>query len=203
MKSLATYLCQVLRQLVRQPKLLVKNRMSKKAVIRSEDFLAAHLVRLADKSYSMELERYNSLLSTSGRIITCSSILSVALIFLFPILQEHLSIRADALATMYLLVFALIAASFLLSLIAQYRFKYEVMLGPNTLAQHVIKEKKYFEAAMDTAEQYCGILETPYTSIRKRNDWLSRLLKVSTIMLCAVIVFVIIFCSGIVFHLSM
>ena len=66
MKSLATYLCQVLRQLVRQPKLLVKNRMSKKAVIRSEDFLAAHLVRLADKSYSMELERYNSLLSTSA-----------------------------------------------------------------------------------------------------------------------------------------
>lgn len=157
-----------------------------------DNFLADHVVRLAETSWKMEMDRYSSLLSSSGRLLTSVSIFSVALLTLLPSLL-HESSFIKVIVFEYAVIFVFILGSFVLALIAQYRFKYEEILSPESLSNHVFEEKKLFKTAGDSARQFAGILEQPYKSIRSRNARLSRLLKGSTICLFVAIGFVVLF----------
>lgn len=153
--------------------------------------LASHIARLAELSFRMEADRRESLAAASGRLLTCISVLSIALLTALPVLM--MSQLACLIAIEYAFVFLLALASFGFALVAQYRFKYREPLSPQMLANHVMTEKNAFREAEDTATQYAGILEEPYQSIRRLNDRLSKLLRVSTIILGISIALVLVF----------
>ena len=153
--------------------------------------LASHIVRLAELSFRMEADRRESLAAASGRLLTCISVLSIALLTALPVLT--MSQLACLIAIEYAFVFLLALASFGFALVAQYRFKYREPLSPQMLANHVMTEKDTFREAEDAATQYAGILEEPYQSIRCLNDRLSKLLRVSTVLLGISIALVLVF----------
>lgn len=151
-----------------------------------KEFLAEHIVRLAETSWKMETERYSSLLSSSGRLLTSISIFSVALLSFLPTVIKVASIE-KLIVFEYGVIFVFLIASFMLALIAQYRFKYKEVLSPEDLSNHVFKERDCFNSAEDSAKQFAGILEDPYKSIRNRNEKISSLLKASTVSLVVAI----------------
>lgn len=146
----------------------------------SPAYLAEYVMHLGDLSYEMEMQRYESLLSSSGRLLTCCSILSVALLTFLPVVADVSLVPESFVAVSYAVVFLFVIASFSFGLVAQYRFKYQEVQSPRSLARLVIKEQKLYETELIVAEHYCDVLEEPYKSIRKRNEKLSSLLKKST-----------------------
>ncbi len=153
--------------------------------------MASHIVRLAELSFRMEADRRESLAAASGRLLTCISVLSIALLTALPVLT--MSQLASLIAIEYAFVFLLALASFGFALVAHYRFKYREPLSPQMLANHVMTEKDSFREAEDAATRYAGILEEQYQSIRCLNDRLSKLLRVSTVLLGISIALVLVF----------
>ncbi len=158
------------------------------------------LFRLCDMSYEMEMQRYDSMTSVSSQLLTCISIASIALATLLPTLLDVLpAILHHQIGISYLMVFGLLLASFVVALFARYRFRYLELASPSRLSSHMAEVRDEFEDELECAQFYCESLEESYRSIRKRNELLSRLLKLTTILLVlAVAVLLILIICGMV-----
>lgn len=150
-------------------------------------YLSEHLIRLGSLSYEMECKRYESLVSASGRLLTCCSIMLVVLLSFLPFAYDANLAPSCFLACSYVWVTFLVIASFVFGLIAQYRFKYCEIASPKDLADLIVKEQKLYETRITAAKHYCSVLQDPYVSVRNRNEKLSKLLKISTWLLGAAV----------------
>lgn len=138
---------------------------------------------LSSKSIEMVEQRYQSLLSTSSHLMTCISIVFVALFSLLPILISQCSALIPVIAIGYFVIFAFLTAALITTLIARYRFQYSIIKSPQELVDYTVQNKDEFDNEIEIGQFFGRCLEEPYRSLQDRNDRISRFTKVSFILL--------------------
>lgn len=147
------------------------------------DCVADVITRLGDLSYRMEEARYEALLSASSRILTCISIISIALITLLGVIIDVLEEYMLLIGIAYLSTFSLLVASFVVALIAQIRFKYKELQSPKNLSDHIVKSLSEFEGKIEVPQFYCNCIEDSHNSLKIRSDKICSMIGASTILL--------------------
>lgn len=160
------------------------------------DVNADYIYRIADKSFQMEVDRYESLSATSARLATCISILAVALLavidLLCPVFVKIGMIGAFAIAG--LIIGLLLLLSLTLAVCSQFRFRYDALASPREYADSVQRAEE-LDDAVQAATRYAGRIDEVYVSLRKRNDSIRTLIGYSLValMLAIAVMFVAIF----------
>ena len=153
--------------------------------MRCAEFTADYLYRCCDKSFQMEVSRYHSLTDTAAKLITCISIIAVAIMTAIELLQPAFDKAGipSLLACFCLLIFVPLLGSFVTALCSQFRFRYLALAFPTDFAQSVREYDSDFPNAKEAADQYARTLEPCFESLRSRNEIIRRLIKASTICL--------------------
>lgn len=167
----------------------------------SVDYSAEYLSWMTELSYQTELSRYDSYERLSNCLLSCVSIISVALLTIAPVLFAKYSYNNGAtasfvlLASGYVVVMLLLGASFLLSLLSQVRLKMSVLASPIELNDYVASEVNRgapFASAMEVAEGKARAVQPHFESLNRKNEHMRKCLKVSMILLI-VAVFICLF----------
>ena len=142
-------------------------------------YTADYLYRCVNLSWQMEMDRYESLSSSVGRLITGISILAVAVMTAAGFVAGVFVARGlgRLLATLCLLVLAMLGASLILLLCSQLRFEYKALGSPKTFADCVHKYSRDFENLKEAALQFAETVEVPRNTLRERNDKIQKLLS--------------------------
>lgn len=154
-------------------------------------------LKLIELSFNAERERYGSLVSTSGRILTADSIIIVATSTLFRLYLDVFGstesfnniIRSVPLwasiktcINLYIVILVLLLVSLLLTLFAQYRFGYLGIAGPIDILDNMVMNDGAIEEDKTKAKlHYIFTIAPTYYSLRERNDTLRNLLRAATV----------------------
>lgn len=95
--------------------------------IRCMNDLMKNSVAFAKLSFDLEERREQSLISQSNSMLTAFSLYSAALLMAIPILIVHSPVPDHQILSCALLVFIPIVASLFLTLLAQWRYRYQTM----------------------------------------------------------------------------
>lgn len=157
------------------------------------DYSADYLSWMAELSYQTELSRCDSYERLSNCLLSCVSIISVALLTVAPVLFVKYSCNDSGatasfvlLASGYVVVMLLLGASFLLSLLSQVRLKMSVLAAPMDLYDFVageIKRGAPFSSPMEVAEGKAKAVQTHFESLNHKNEYMRKCLKASMILL--------------------
>lgn len=159
----------------------------------SVDYSAEYLSWMTELSYQTELSRRDSYEHLSNCLLSCVSIISVALLTVAPLLFERYSYNGNGattsfvlLASGYVVVMLLLGASFLLSLLSQVRLKMSVLASPMDLNDFVageIKRGAPFASPMEVAEGKARAVQSHFKSLNRKNEFMRKCLKASMILL--------------------
>ena len=148
---------------------------------------------MAELSYQTELSRRDSYEHLSNCLLSCVSIISVALLTVAPLLFERYSYNDNGaaasfvlLASGYVVVMLLLGASFLLSLLSQVRLKMSVLASPMDLNDFVageINRGAPFASPMEVAEGKARAVQSHFESLNRKNEYMRKCLKASMILL--------------------
>lgn len=149
--------------------------------------LAEYLRLVSEKSFDGEMARRQSMLDTSNRLLTCDSIISVAMVSILPTMLNRFS-SEDASSATAILILSFVALAFMIAslgagLIAQYRFSYEALSRPKKLEAGIWKSRDKLETKYQIAWQYSNTLDEVQTSLALVNDRLGKLNKLSLVLL--------------------
>lgn len=149
-----------------------------------DEISANEMIRAAELSMQMELDRYDSLLSSATRLLTCISILSVALIALITPLN---GVAAEigkpvSLTPFYLIEFFFLFASFACALLTQWRFKYQRLTSPASIAQQ-FQDEQDSPSRKDAAAHFCNSIQPCFDSFVTRNDKIRNYVEASSVAL--------------------
>ena len=157
------------------------------------DYSAEYLSWMAELSYQTELSRRDSYERLSNCLLSCVSIISVALLTVAPLLFERYSYNDNGvaasfvlLASGYVVVMLLLGASFLLSLLSQVRLKMSVLASPTDLKEYVASEVSRgapFASPMEVAEGKAIAVQPHFESLNRKNEYMRKCLKASMILL--------------------
>ena len=147
-----------------------------------ERAVADVIFRLGSLSYEMETARYDSLLSATSHLMSFISIESIALLTLLPTLLSFHMFSGYHIVACYITIFAVLLATLVVALIARYRFQYTELESPKKLGDYASDNVSKFESASDVAAFYCASIEESYASVCKRNERMSKLVKVATVL---------------------
>lgn len=157
------------------------------------DYSAEYLSWMAELSYQTELSRRDSYDRLSNCLLSCVSIISVALLTVAPLLFERYSYKDNGaaaafvlLASGYVVVMLLLGASFLLSLLSQVRLKMSVLASPTDLKEYVAGEVSRgapFASPMEVAEGKAIAVQPHFESLNRKNEHMRKCLKASMILL--------------------
>lgn len=157
------------------------------------DYSAEYLSWMAELSYQTELSRRDSYERLSNCLLSCVSIISVALLTVAPLLFERYSYNDNGaaasfvlLASGYVVVMLLLGASFLLSLLSQVRLKMSVLASPTDLKEYVAGEVSRgapFASPMEVAEGKAKAVQPHFESLNRKNEYMRKFLKASMILL--------------------
>lgn len=157
------------------------------------DYSAEYLSWMAELSYRTELSRHDSYERLSNCLLSCVSIISVALLTVAPLLFERYSYNDNGaaasfvlLASGYVVVMLLLGASFLLSLLSQVRLKMSVLASPTDLKEYVAGEVSRgapFASPMEVAEGKAKAVQPHFESLNRKNEYMRKFLKASMILL--------------------
>lgn len=163
------------------------------AGIDAVDYSAEYLSWMTELSYQTELSRCDSYERLSNCLLSCVSIISVALLTIAPVLFAKYSYNNNGatasfvlLASGYVVVMLLLGASFLLSLLSQVRLKMSVLASPAELNDYVAGEVNRgapFASAMEVAEGKARAVQPHFESLNRKNEHMRKCLKVSMILL--------------------
>ena len=151
----------------------------------SVDYSAEYLSWMTELSYQTELSRCDSYERLSNCLLSCVSIISVALLTVAPVLFAKYSYNDNG-ASGYVVVMLLLGASFLLSLISQVRLKMNVLASPTELNDYVAGEVNRgapFASPMEVAEGKARAVQSHFESLNRKNEYMRKCLKSSMILL--------------------
>lgn len=160
--------------------------------VRAES-LSELCMRLGEKSIDMVEQRYQSLLSTSSHLMTCISIIFVALFSLLPVLLLQCPALIRVIAIGYFVISSLLVAALITTLIARYRFQYSITQSPEKLADYAVQHRNEFADEAEVGQFFGRCLQEPYESMQARNDRISLLIKASFYLLIACLLLALLF----------
>lgn len=154
---------------------------------------AEYLSWMIELSYQTELSRCDSFERLSSCLLSCVSIISVALLTVAPVLFAKYSYNDSGatasfilLASSYVVVMLLLGASFLLALLSQVRQKMSVLASPTELNDYVAGEVKRgapFASPMEVAEGKARAVQSHFESLNRKNEYMRKCLKALMILL--------------------
>lgn len=157
------------------------------------DYSAEYLSWMTELSYQTELGRCDSYERLSNCLLSCVSIISVALLTVAPVLFAKYSYNGNGatasfvlLASGYVVVMLLLGASFLLSLLSQVRLKMSVLASPMDLNDFIAGEIECgapFASPMEVAEGKARAVQSHFESLNRKNEYMRKCLKASMILL--------------------
>lgn len=130
----------------------------------------------------MEVKRCESLRKMSGTILTCASIITVALATVAQPLFGFFSADAGlskVLLGIFCLALGALLVAILLALVSQLRFAYVALPGPQKIMEALDNGNDFTE--MESARHYSQGADEIYQGLTKRNDSMRRLLNASAI----------------------
>lgn len=158
---------------------------------------ARHLSSMVMLTLQMEEKRCSSLRGLAGTLLTCSSIVSVALLTVAaPLFQFYSSMGTPStvlLLTFYFMSLLSLVLSILFSILSQLRFSYEALPSPEKIREAIADGTPFGE--LEAATHEADSLDNIYGSLEKKNDTMRNLLKASTI--CAIVSIGVILIGGI------
>ena len=161
--------------------------MSKEAKRLNDEagYTAGYLYRCVNLSWQMEMDRYESLSSSVGRLITGISVLAVAVMTAVGLVSATFAARGLVwvLVTFCLLVFTMLAVSLTLLLCSQLRYEYKALDSPKKFAECVREYSSDFESAKEAALQFAETVEVQWGTLRERNDKIQKLLSAAIVCL--------------------
>lgn len=164
----------------------------------SQDVTADYLHCLTEHAFQMEERRCDSLRGLAGTLLTCSSILSVALLTvaapLFGYFYELGACPHGLLMVVYLISLLALALSILFAVLSQLRFQYRALPNPKKLKDVIANG--YDFSKMDAAEHFVDSVDDIYVSLETRNETMRHLLKASTI--CVVVSISVMLMGGLI-----
>lgn len=127
------------------------------------------------------------MLDTSNRLLTCDSIISVALVSVLPTMLSQFSDGEDASAAI-ILVFSFTALAFMIAslgvgLFAQYRFTYRALERPSKLENDIWESRNKLKTKYQIAWQYSNTLDIVQGSLVAVNNKLGKLNKLALVLL--------------------
>lgn len=160
-----------------------------KRLIDEAGYTADYLYRCVNLSWQMEMDRYESLSSSVGRLITGISILVVAVMTAAGFVAGVFVARRLVwlLETLCLLVLAMLGASLILLLCSQLRFEYKALDSPKAFADCVRKYSSDFENLKEAALQFAETIDVQQNTLRERNDKIQKLLSAAIVCLLVAI----------------
>lgn len=162
--------------------------------VESADYLKDLHYRIGNMSLELVQRRYDSLLSSASHIMSCVSILSIALVTLLPQLINSLDYPLRCLTIVFAsIIFFLLFCSLFLSLFSRFRFGYKILNSPSSLASYLKSTKEQYGSIDEYGEFYCNCLNDSYCSIQKINNKISSAIKLSTIILMISIGLIVVF----------
>lgn len=155
--------------------------------------IASYMMQLAQYSLEMEISRTSSLTELASHLLTCNSILSIALITVAPNLYEFFSDYGKLLTVGMLLIFVPMLVSLLLALLSQIRIKYFAFMSPKDIGRFIaaLDKRSLLETDNEIAIHYTKSVEAQFQSILKKNNIICSMLEWSIGLLVASIVFLV------------
>lgn len=146
---------------------------------------ADYLLRCITLSWQMEMDRYESLSSSVGKLITSISIIAVAVMTAAGLVSDAFAKHGQnwLLATLCLFVLCALIASLIIALCSQFRFEYKALNSPEAFADCVREYSSDFNNSKEAALQFAKTIEEPYNSLRSRNDKIRKLLSAAIVCL--------------------
>lgn len=156
------------------------------------------LYRLSDKTYEMEMKRGEELNELSAQLLTCITIMSVALLtpvsFLFECFSDgtgNLSDGQICLAWMYAIVLIPESVALLLVLSARTLRTMAALAAPVYQAEYVVEECKTYpdnreesiSAALFAAVKYANGLNNNFNGMSEKHDRSWKRLKLSMVLM--------------------
>lgn len=147
---------------------------------------------LALLSYEYEWKRYESLLGASGRMIAGLSLVVVALVTALQVSDLFDVISSKLLAVEALIAILLLAASVMLAVLAQFRFKYKGVASPSRIVDWLGEMFERVEEGdnVATAGFVADSLAEPHDTLCILNDRLAKYIDVCVILLLLALGFI-------------
>jgi len=154
----------------------------KKEVNKTDDVYKFAL-ELAKESYSAEEKRENSIISQAGRMVTVFSILAVFVLTVLSFLVDNATWIPLLFLTVYaIIVLSLLLGSLTLSILAQWRFKYDELPSPVRIFSHIDQDCDEYKSIRDHAENYAETMEPIYRSKLNNNNKRASFIMVAMIL---------------------
>lgn len=147
------------------------------------DYVAAYVMELAKQSYKAEYDRRESMFETSNRLLTCDSVLSVAIVTLMPALSATFPNCKTLLSISSYLCLALIVVSIILGVISQYRFKFYGLPTPDAIFKEMDVQIDRFTSQYAVAKHYCDTMAEIQQTLKQSTDTLRNMNRVSLVLL--------------------
>ena len=123
------------------------------------------------------MDRYESLSSSIGKLITSISIITVAVMAAVGLVSDAFEKHGLGwlLATLCLLALCMLIASLVVALYSQFRFEYKALNSPMAFADCVREYSSDFNDPKEAALKFASTIGEPYSTLRARNDKIQRL----------------------------
>lgn len=144
--------------------------------------LLEHIEKLSKYSYELEEDREDSLLQQSGRMLEAFSVYTAAMGILLSVILQYvpaLSKKFIFVATGIIGVF--LTVSLILTILAQWRYKYVTLPLPKEIYKHVHDNYKPFLSNINQSKHYNELLNEVQERKKKNNDFRVELIKWSMI----------------------
>lgn len=148
---------------------------------------------LVRESLECERQRYESMLSTGGRMIASLSLVSVALATVMPFLFEEMPRLKSVLAMEFSIVFFLIVLSLAFAVAAQYRRSYQTLGYPSDIIANAEKNSGRINDPFESRKWLSKSLNDATLSLQKLSDWMGGCLRISNAILIIALVLIALF----------
>lgn len=148
-----------------------------------------NIIEMGKLSFDQEEKREQSIITQTGQMLTAFSIFSAVLLMMIPILADVYPLVKQKIVLGMCFILPLLLASFLLALLAQYRYKYSSIKSVKEIYDEVYKNHEQYPDEDSFRLQWIDQIQLAHESKKTLNDRRARLVIASMLVFFIAIVF--------------
>lgn len=152
-----------------------------KRQIKAADIKMRNALNFGRFSYDLEEKREQSIITQSSHMLTAFSLFSAALLMAIPIVIDNTVVPENQVISAAGLSFVPLIASLVLTIIAQWRFKYQIMVTAEEFRDELLKNESSYQYQSQYDYQWITQIAQVQKSKKDNDDRRVRLIKASMI----------------------
>lgn len=149
--------------------------------IKAADMKMRNALSFGRFSFDLEEKREQSIITQSSHMLTAFSLFSAALLMAIPIVIDHTSIPDNQVLSAAGLSFITFIASLILTIVAQWRFKYQTMKTAEQFRDEILSNESTYQYQSQYDYQWIIQITEVQKSKKKNNDRRVGLIKAAMI----------------------